>query len=150
MTLACSRQKASGDLCLALPSGFFPLIKQKVWETKESNPKHSPVRWSLISACMKYFLMWVKTEANNLPFYLFFLFLLKNICLGAAVGLLCCTQDSSSCGQWGLLCSCGAWASCCGGFSCAAWTPEHSRSAACGIFPDQGLHICPLHWQADS
>ena len=27
------------------------------------------------------------------------------------------------------------------GFSC---------STACGIFPDQGLNPCPLHWQADS
>ena len=25
-----------------------------------------------------------------------------------------------------------------------------SCSAACGIFPDQGLNSCPLHWQADS
>ena len=25
-----------------------------------------------------------------------------------------------------------------------------SWSAACGIFPDQGLNPCPLHWQADS
>ena len=25
-----------------------------------------------------------------------------------------------------------------------------SRSAACGIFPDQGSNQCPLHWQADS
>ena len=24
-----------------------------------------------------------------------------------------------------------------------------SCSAACGIFPDQGLNLCPLHWQAD-
>ena len=24
-----------------------------------------------------------------------------------------------------------------------------SRSAACGIFPDQGSNPCPLHWQAD-
>ena len=23
-------------------------------------------------------------------------------------------------------------------------------SASCGIFPDQGLNLCPLHWQADS
>ena len=23
-------------------------------------------------------------------------------------------------------------------------------SAACGIFPDQGLDLCPLHWQVDS
>ena len=25
-----------------------------------------------------------------------------------------------------------------------------SCSSACGIFPDQGLNPCPLHWQADS
>ena len=25
-----------------------------------------------------------------------------------------------------------------------------SRSAACGIFPDQSSNSCPLHWQADS
>ena len=25
-----------------------------------------------------------------------------------------------------------------------------SCSAACGMFPDQGLNPCPLHWQADS
>ena len=25
-----------------------------------------------------------------------------------------------------------------------------SCSAACGIFPDEGLNPCPLHWQADS
>ena len=27
---------------------------------------------------------------------------------------------------------------------------EPSRSAACGILPDQGSNPCPLHWQADS
>ena len=25
-----------------------------------------------------------------------------------------------------------------------------SRSTACGILPDQGSNLCPLHWQADS
>ena len=25
-----------------------------------------------------------------------------------------------------------------------------SCSAACGIFPDQGSNLCPVHWQADS
>ncbi|KAJ8779522.1 hypothetical protein J1605_012406 [Eschrichtius robustus] len=25
-----------------------------------------------------------------------------------------------------------------------------SCSVACGIFPDQGSSLCPLHWQADS
>ena len=25
-----------------------------------------------------------------------------------------------------------------------------SLSMACGIFPDQGSNLCPMHWQADS
>ena len=25
-----------------------------------------------------------------------------------------------------------------------------SCSAACGVFPDQGLNLCLLHWQADA
>ena len=39
----------------------------------------------------------------------------------AALGLLCCAQAFSRCGERGLLC-CGARASHCGGFSCCgAW-----------------------------
>ena len=33
-----------------------------------------------------------------------------------ALGLGCCAQAFSSCGEQGLLSSCGAWASHCGGF----------------------------------
>ena len=36
----------------------------------------------------------------------------------------------------------------CAGSAIVAHGP--SRSAACGIFPDQGSNPCPLHWQADS
>ena len=25
-----------------------------------------------------------------------------------------------------------------------------SCAVACGVFPDQGLNLCPLHWQVDS
>ena len=32
----------------------------------------------------------------------------------------------------------------------AAVAHRPSRSAACGILPDQGSNPCPLHWQADS
>ncbi|XP_059984268.1 DEP domain-containing mTOR-interacting protein isoform X3 [Lagenorhynchus albirostris] len=32
----------------------------------------------------------------------------------------------------------------------AAMAHGPSRSAACGIFPDQGTNPCPLHWQVDS
>ena len=47
----------------------------------------------------------------------------------------------------------------CGLSSCSSWALEQgsvvvahglSCAEACGIFPDQGLNLCSLHWQADS
>ena len=79
----------------------------------------------------------------------------------AVLGLLCCKQAFSSCGEWGLLSSCPAPASHCCGFSycgaqaLATWASVlvvHGLSCpmACGIFLDQGLNLCPLYWQVDS
>ena len=73
--------------------------------------------------------------------------------------LLC--EDFSSCSKCRLLSSCGVQAFYCSGFSyCGPWAlgsvdsvvVEHrlSCSVACGIFPDQGLNPCPLHWHADA
>ena len=72
---------------------------------------------------------------------------------------LCCCLDFS-CGKQGLLSSCSVQASRCCGFSCEAqalglWPSvavAHglSCSRACGIFPDQEMNLCLLHWQADS
>ena len=56
---------------------------------------------------------------------------------------------------------CGVQASRCSGFSCCRaralgpWASVLvarglSCSMACGIFPDQGLNPCSLHWQVDS
>ena len=79
----------------------------------------------------------------------------------------------SSCGKWGLLSHCLVQASPCRGFSCCrarlegawvsaveahgAWSTSSvvvarrlSYSRAHGIFPDQGLNPCLLHWQSDS
>ena len=72
-------------------------------------------------------------------------------------------------GERGLLSSCGARASHCGGFSCGAQVPgvgfsscpsralESRLSSHTGlvalqlwVFPDQGSNPCPLHQQADS
>ena len=66
----------------------------------------------------------------------------------------------SSCSEWGLLSSCGAQSSHCGGFSCYraqalghtgfsscdvwVWLPH-----ACEIFLDSGSNLCSLHWQVD-
>ena len=77
------------------------------------------------------------------------------------LALHCRAWAFSSCSKQGLLSSCCAWASHCGGFSCCgAWAPGcvgsvfvaygFSCSAACGIFLDQGSNPCPLCWQADS
>ena len=72
--------------------------------------------------------------------------------LCGCVGLYCCSWAFSSCGVWA-----SHWD---GFFCCGAQALEHvdsavvvhglSCSAICGVFQDQGLNSCPLHWQADS
>ena len=42
----------------------------------------------------------------------------KKIFFLVVLGLCCCMPAFSSCGSWGLIFSCGAWTSYCGGFSC--------------------------------
>ena len=59
----------------------------------------------------------------------------------------------SNCGEQKLLSGCGVQASHCSGFSCCeTQTLKHRLrgSKARGIFLDQGLTPCLLHWQADS
>ena len=79
----------------------------------------------------------------------------------AVLGLRFCARAFSSCGKWGPL-----FIAVRGPLTIvASLVAEHrlqmhrlsscgsrgpSCSAACGIFPDQGLNPCPLHWQADS
>ena len=86
-------------------------------------------------------------------FFKIYLFIL------VALGLHCCAWAFSSCEQ-GLLSSCSAWGYCSGFSSQSAGSRvlglqqlQHSGfscSVACKIFPDQGLNLCLLHWQADS
>ena len=98
----------------------------------------------------------------------------------AALGLRCCVWAFSSCSKRGLLfvavrgfslqwllllqsmgsrhasfSSCGVRASVVvarGLWSTGLVVVVHGLccSTACGIFPDQGLNLLPLHWQADS
>ena len=55
-------------------------------------------------------------KLSALFFLLFkiFIYLLYSATLG-----LCCARTFSICSKPGLVSSCGAWASCCGGFSCS-------------------------------
>ena len=76
-------------------------------------------------------------------------------------------QALSSCREQGLLSSCSAWASDCGGFSCCRAQAVGAQASVvstrgsvvvmyglictmtCGIFPGQGRNLCPLHYKAD-
>ena len=91
----------------------------------------------------------------------FFIYINLFVYLLAVLGLCCCVEAFSSCGEQGLLFHCGARASHCGGFSCCGARALGARASvvvarglscpmACGIFLDQGSNPCPLHWQADS
>ena len=93
-------------------------------------------------------------------FHTFCSFLKKIIYLLLGCSGFCQAQAFSSCSEQGLLSSCSARASHCGGFSlCRASAPDArapviavqglSCPAAHGILPDQGSNPCLLHWQAD-
>ena len=78
----------------------------------------------------------------------------------AVLGLRFCARAFSSCGKW------GHSSSRCAGLSLSqplllrstgsrragSVIVAHGPSCftACGIFPDQGSNLCPVHWQADS
>ena len=84
---------------------------------------------------------------HGVLFFFLMLFIL------VALALHCCTQAFSSFGKQGLL-----FVAVCGLLIAVVfpdvkrrlWAHRLSCSAACGIFPDQGSNLCPLHWQADS
>ena len=76
------------------------------------------------------------------------------------LGLHCCARVSSICGEWGLLFVVAHGLL----LVVASLIVEHgsrcsssvvvARGLSCpvayGIFPDQGVNPCPLHWQVDS
>ena len=71
-------------------------------------------------------------------------FLLEYLFIFGCTGLHCYERAFSTCGEWGLLSSCGTQASCCGGFfCCVAWAPWHAGFSGWGawasIFVAHGL-----------
>ena len=87
----------------------------------------------LIIIIINFWLCWVFVSAQGLP-------------LVAASGGHFSSQCAGLSLSWPLLLR--STGSRCAGSVVVAHGP--SRSAACGIFPDQGSNPCPLHWQADS
>ena len=57
----------------------------------------------------------------------------------AALGRRCCRGLFSGCGEWGLLSSCGAQASHCGGFSCCT---AQAVGTWASVVAAQGLSSC--------
>ena len=118
--------------------------------------------------CISIYIFWQFFFNNFIYWFIFH-------CVGSL--LLC--GILTTLGEWGLFSSCGAWSSHCGGSSlCRAQALGHtgissrthglssgsrlwragsivvvqrlSCSLACGIFLDQGLTLCLLHWQVGS
>ena len=64
----------------------------------------------------------------------------------AVLGVRCCTWAFSSCGEWGLVSSCGAWTSCVVSMRSKAWASvavagglsSWGAHLMVGIFPGQG------------
>ena len=147
-------------LCICKSVSFFFFNFLAAWRVRSyfsnqgSNP--CPLHW-------KHRVLTTGPPGKSLfPFFLFvykfiYLFILFFGCIGSSSLRVGFFQL-----HWaGATLRCGAWASHCGGLSCrgaqtlgvrASAVVAHgpSRSAARGIFPDQGSNPCPLHWQADS
>ena len=89
----------------------------------------------------------LKQKLCDGTFFFFLIYLFIYLFL-AALGLCCCTQTFSSCGERGLLFVVVRGLL----IVVASLVVEHrlSCSAACRIFPDQGSNPCPPHRQADS
>ena len=115
---------------------------------------------------------WIFT--GFLSYLLAYMYLFKSFFFPPAVlGLPCYVGFFSSFSEWGLLSSCGTWASHCGGISCCwSWALEHLGFSSCGsqalehrlnscvtrvsllhtasgVFSDQGSNPRLLHWQVD-
>ena len=131
-----------------------------MWHTGLVVLRHVGSAWTRARTCVpcigRRILYHCATREVPACIFLFFNFIYLFL---AMLGLRFCARAFSSCGKWGplfiavcrllsrplLLRSTGSRHA---GSVVVAHGP--SCSAACGIFPDQGLNPCPLHWQADS
>ena len=64
-------------------------------------------------------------------------------CVGFSLQRLLLLWSTGTWALWLQLAGSRAWAQ-------WLWHMRFSCSEACEIFPDQGLDLCPLHWQVDS
>ena len=133
---------------------FFPQQWESTWDGRLDEQKPGACSGGARRSNMR-----LGQDRFSLSFSFFFFLIYLIYLFLAALGLCCCVRAFSRCGEWGATLRCGARASHCGGFSCCKARALSARasvvvahglrcSVACGIFPDQGLNLCPLHWQA--
>ena len=98
------------------------------------------------------FLITMKMQISRSELCSYMNFFFKVYLFWVVLGLHCCSGSSLvavSRGYSSLWCPgfscCGAQAL--GSTGSVVWCTGFSCSAACEIFPDQGLNLCPLHWQ---
>ena len=84
--------------------------------------------------------------------YLFYLWLCWVFVSVRGLSLVVASGGHSSSQSAGLSLSRPLWLQSTGSRRAGSVIVAHgpSCSAACGILPDQGSNLCPLHWQADS
>ena len=120
---------------------------QKVWgrrlllvgKTRESLEKQLFKIIYMISpnVTLRYRANWILTFLIQVPILLLLFFLMKKLFIYvflAALGLCCCARAFSSCGEQGLLFSCGVRASHCGVLSCCRAQALEHRLSSCGAW----------------
>ena len=122
------------------------------------NPLFSSVCWKMSISelyrpiiCPLFFFLELKFLYAN-QYFSFFLLIYLFL---AVLGLRFCARAFSSCGKRGPLFIAVRGpltiaASLVGSTGSVVVAHGPSCSTVCGIFPDQGLNPCPLHWQVDS
>ena len=109
------------------------------FETKMGSPSHHTLSFSVEAALFNSLIHLVFQICKHISS-----FLLEYLFIFGCTGLHCYERAFSTCGEWGLLSSCGTQASCCGGFfCCVAWAPWHAGFSGWGawasIFVAHGL-----------
>ena len=147
--------------------------------SKQPNQDRTFLSSQKVSSCPSSFFFKAPFFFKDCHLNFIYLFICLFVCL-AALGLRCCARAFSSCGEQGLflvamrglLIAVASFAAehrlqVCGlqqlwhmasvvvfhGLQSAGSVVVAQRlscSAACGIFPDQGLNQGPIHWQVDS
>ena len=110
-------------------------------------PPHQDTEYSRHSLCLCLVNLPFKPELDTILIYLYHQRLVLSVLFFAVASG---GHSSSRCAGLSLSRPLLLWSTGSRGAGSVIVAHGPSRSAACGILPDQGSNPCPLHWQADS